>query len=48
VGPGPRVRDWTVGFGGDEEAWRFAPRVVVRSSRGGSPSSHTEADAQGE
>jgi hypothetical protein len=29
VGPGPRVRDWAVGFGGDEEAhyrgWRFAP-----------------------
>jgi hypothetical protein len=30
VGLGPRVRDWAVGFGGDEEARRFAPRVVVR------------------
>jgi hypothetical protein len=34
VGPGPRVRDWAVVFGGDEEAHyrgrRFAPRVAVR------------------
>jgi hypothetical protein len=33
-GPGPRVRDWAVVFGGDEEAHyrgrRFAPRVAVR------------------
>jgi hypothetical protein len=37
VGPGPRVRDWAVGFGGDEEAHyrgrRFAPRVAVRLLR---------------
>jgi hypothetical protein len=30
VGPGPRVRDWAVGFSGDEEVRRFAPRVAVR------------------
>jgi hypothetical protein len=30
VGLGPRVRDWAVGFGGDEEARRFTPRVAVR------------------
>jgi hypothetical protein len=34
VGPGPRVRDWAIVFGGDEEAHyrgrRFAPRVTVR------------------
>jgi hypothetical protein len=34
VGPGPRVRDWAVVFGEDEEAHyrrrRFAPRVAVR------------------
>jgi hypothetical protein len=30
MGPGPRVRDWAVGFDGDEEAWRFAPRMAVR------------------
>jgi hypothetical protein len=40
VGPGPRVSDWDVVFGGDEgayyrERW-FAPR-------GGSPSQHSEA-----
>jgi hypothetical protein len=34
VGPGPRVRDWVVGFGGGEEAhyrrrWR-APYAAVR------------------
>jgi hypothetical protein len=33
VGPGPRVRDWAVVFGGDEEAHyrgrRFTPRVAV-------------------
>jgi hypothetical protein len=33
VGPGPRVRDWAVGFGGVEEARRFAPRVAVRLLR---------------
>jgi hypothetical protein len=33
VGLGPRVRDWAVGFGGDEEARRFAPRVAVRLLR---------------
>jgi hypothetical protein len=37
VGPGPRVRDWAVDFGKDEEAHyrgqRFAPRVVVRLLR---------------
>jgi hypothetical protein len=34
VGSGPRVRDWTVVFGGDGEAHyrggRFALRVAVR------------------
>jgi hypothetical protein len=34
VGPGPRVRDWTVVFGGDGEAHyrgrRFALHVAVR------------------
>jgi hypothetical protein len=29
VGPGPRVKGWFATFGGDEEARRFAPRVVV-------------------
>jgi hypothetical protein len=33
VGPGPRARDWAVGFGGDEEARRFAPCVAVRLLR---------------
>jgi hypothetical protein len=37
VGPGPRVRDWAVVFGGDEEAHyhgrRFAPRAAVRLLR---------------
>jgi hypothetical protein len=37
VGPGPRVRDWAVVFGGDEEAHyrgrRFAPRVAVHLLR---------------
>jgi hypothetical protein len=37
VGPGPRVRDWAVIFGGDEEAHyhgrRFAPRMAVRLLR---------------
>jgi hypothetical protein len=33
VGPGPRVRDWAIGFGGDEEARRFAPGVAVRLLR---------------
>jgi hypothetical protein len=37
VGPGPRVRDWAVVFGGDGEAHyrgrRFAPRVAVRLLR---------------
>jgi hypothetical protein len=37
VGPGPRVRDWAVGFSGGEEAryrrrWR-APRAAVRLLR---------------
>jgi hypothetical protein len=34
VGPGPRARDWVVGFGGDEEAHRrgrrHAPHAAVR------------------
>jgi hypothetical protein len=33
MGPGPRVRDWVVVFGGDGEAHyrgrRFAPRMAV-------------------
>jgi hypothetical protein len=29
VGLGPRVRGWSAAFGGDEEARRFAPHVVV-------------------
>jgi hypothetical protein len=37
VGPSPSVKDWAVGFGGDEEAHyrgrRFAPRVAVRLLR---------------
>jgi hypothetical protein len=37
VGPGPRVRDWAVVLGGDEEAHycgrQFAPRVAVRLLR---------------
>jgi hypothetical protein len=33
VGPGPRARGWSAAFGGDEEARRFAPRVVVRLFR---------------
>jgi hypothetical protein len=37
VGPGPRVRDWAIVFGGDEEAHyrgqRFAPRMAVRLLR---------------
>jgi hypothetical protein len=37
VGLGPRVIDWAVVFGGDEEAhyrgWRFAPHVAVRLLR---------------
>jgi hypothetical protein len=37
VGPGPRVRDWSTAFGGDEEAhycrrWR-APHAAVRLLR---------------
>ena len=37
MGPGPRVRDWAVGFGGGEEAhyrrrWR-APHAAVRLLR---------------
>jgi hypothetical protein len=33
-GPGPpRVRGWTAAFGEDEEARRFAPRMVVRLLR---------------
>jgi hypothetical protein len=28
VGPGPRARDWSAAFGGDEEARRFAPRMA--------------------
>jgi hypothetical protein len=84
VGLAPRVRGWPAAFGGDEEARRFAPRVVVRLlgirrptpkegdlwarapvseagpllsmemercggsllAHGGSPSPHTETDAQ--
>jgi hypothetical protein len=34
MGPGPRARDWVVGFGGGEEAyyrkWWRAPYAVVR------------------
>jgi hypothetical protein len=45
VGPGPRVRDWVVVFGGDEEAHyrgrRFAPRVVVRLLRIRRPACHS-------
>jgi hypothetical protein len=33
VGLGPRVRGWSAAFGGDGEARRFAPRVVVRLLR---------------
>jgi hypothetical protein len=37
VGPGPRVRDWAVGFGGGEEAYYrrrwLAPLAVVRLLR---------------
>jgi hypothetical protein len=37
VGPGPRVRDWAVGFGGGEEAHyrgrRLAPLAAVRLLR---------------
>jgi hypothetical protein len=37
MGPGPRVRNWAVGFGGDEEAhyrWRWlAPNAAVRLLR---------------
>jgi hypothetical protein len=33
VGLGPRVRDWAVGFGGDEEARRLAPHAAVRLLR---------------
>jgi hypothetical protein len=33
VGPGPRDRGWSIAFGGDEEARRFAPRVAVRLLR---------------
>jgi hypothetical protein len=40
VGPGARVSDWAIVFGGDEgehyRGRRFAPR-------GGSPSQHSEA-----
>jgi hypothetical protein len=43
MGPGPRVRDWPIVFGGDEEA-HYRGR---RFARGGSPSSHSETDAQG-
>jgi hypothetical protein len=32
MGPGPHVRAWAVGFGGDEEA--HLPRAVAFSSRG--------------
>jgi hypothetical protein len=30
MGPGPRVKGWAAAFGGDEEAWWFAPRMAVR------------------
>jgi hypothetical protein len=33
MGPGPHVKDWAVGFSGDEEARQFAPCVVVRLLR---------------
>jgi hypothetical protein len=33
VGPGPRARGWSSAFGGDEEARRFAPRMVVHLLR---------------
>jgi hypothetical protein len=33
VGLRPRVRDWAIGFGEDEEAWRFALRATVRLLR---------------
>jgi hypothetical protein len=36
-GPGPRAKDWAVGFGGDEEAHRrgrrHAPHTMVRLLR---------------
>jgi hypothetical protein len=51
VGPGPQVRDWAVGFVRGEEAHyrgrRLAPLAAACSSRGGSPSSHSETEAQG-
>jgi hypothetical protein len=34
---GPRARGWSAAFGGDEEAWRFAPRMVVRFLRTRTP-----------
>jgi hypothetical protein len=44
MGPGPRVRDWTVVFGRDGEAhYRGGGGGGgVCSSRGGSPSQHPE------
>jgi hypothetical protein len=33
VDPGPQARDWAAGFGGDEEARRFTPRMAVRLLR---------------
>jgi hypothetical protein len=29
MGLGPRARGWSAAFGGDEEARRFAPHVVI-------------------
>jgi hypothetical protein len=40
----PHVADWSAAFGRDEEA--HLPRAVACSSRGGSPSPHTKADAR--
>jgi hypothetical protein len=40
VGPGPRVRDWAVVFGGDEEAHYRGRRFTF--SRGDLPFSHPE------
>jgi hypothetical protein len=45
MGPGLRARDWVVGRGGGEEACHHGS--ILRFLRGGSPSPHTEADAQG-
>jgi hypothetical protein len=40
----PHAVDWSAAFGGDGGA--HLPRAVACPSRGGSPSPHTEADAQ--